>query len=142
MKSLSFIALLSLLVLTGCYPAHHLGYAGYSSYGVRSYSDYPASTYYRRSTVPEYSYRYSTPHHDYGHGRHHNDWDRGYNRHNWRESHHNGAPEVHNRRHYSDRTAAWQSAPHAHRHDGRRSEGGGSRREGGFGSHHGHDGRR
>ncbi len=157
MKSLSIIALLSVAVLTGCYPAYQRGYAGYSSYdsgyGMRSYSGYPASTYYRQSTVPSYSYRYNTPHHDYGHGGQRYDWDRGQNRydqsrpqagHNW-VSHHDRVPEVQNRRNYSDRNASWQGVPHANHYDGggtSRHEQGGNGREGGSGPHHGHDGRR
>lgn len=165
MKSLPIIAILSVLLLTGCYPAYHRGYSGYSSgygtgYGVRGYSDYPASVYYRQSTAPGYSYRYSTPRHDYGQGRgmQHYDWDGGQKRHdhsrrqaghNWVGSHHDRVPEVQNRRNYRDRNASWQGAPHAD-HYGRRSDGGGisrrehggNRREGGSGPHHGHDGRR
>ncbi|AEG02936.1 hypothetical protein [Methylomonas methanica] len=163
MKSLSIIALLSVLVLTGCYPAYQRGYTGYSSsyggvYGVRSYSGYPASTYYRRSTIPSYSYRYNTPHHNYGHGGQRYDRDWGQNRHgqsrhrrwdNSSNSHHKHAPQVHNRRNYSDHNAAWQGVPHAN-HYGQRSNGGGTRwrdhdrnrREGNSGRHHGHDGGR
>lgn len=168
MKSLSIIALLSVSILTGCYPAYQRGYSGYSSgystgYGVRSYSDYPASMYYRQSTVPSYSYRYSTPHHRYGreYGAPHYDWGKGHDRHEenrggqhrWHEERNpvgsrlNPRLEMQNRRNYGDREALWQAVPHANNYGQRRDGGGATGRErggweGGTGRHHSHGERR
>lgn len=168
MKSLSIIGILSVLVLTGCYPAYNRGYSGYSSgystgYGVQSYSGYPASAYYRQSTVPSYSYRYSAPSYDYGRSGQHYNWDRGQNRHDanrhsqdrWQAernsvgAHHPRAAEMQSWGSYSNRDALSQSVPHANnygqRSDGRgegKSNRGGSRQGGGFDRHQGHEGRR
>lgn len=163
MKSLSLIALLSILVLTGCaYPAYHRGYAGYgggysTGYGVSSYSSgYPASAYYRHGTVPGYSYRYSAPHPGYGHGLQHYDWDSARDRHqadrrgrdSWRVErnlageHQRRDMGPQGRRGGDDREALWRSVPHANNYGPRRDGGHehGDRREGGFGRR-GRDGR-
>lgn len=89
MKSLAIIAILSAWILSGCaYPTYQRGYVGYGSgystgYGVQTYSSFPATMYYRQSTVPIYPRAYSSPYHGHGHdhGAHRYEWNRARDRH-------------------------------------------------------------